>query len=120
MPEPITPERMAEIMAWHKDCECGCAEVAAEVERLARERDRAYEELRQGWPKMAHDANRAAIEAMNERDAARAEVKRLRAQVAAVEEAWLSNYVEENGTMTWGLIESMRAALELTDEAEHV
>ena len=51
--------------------------LAAEVKRLQEELDRAHEELRQGWPKMARDANRSAIEQWNRADAAEAEVKRL-------------------------------------------
>lgn len=62
----------------------------AEVARLRGDLDRAHQELRQGWPKMTYEANAAAIEAMNERDAALAEVERLRSllpqQITAAEE----------------------------------
>jgi DNA repair ATPase RecN len=35
----LSDERLQEILAWHKDCECGCAEVAEEVTRLRAQLD---------------------------------------------------------------------------------
>lgn len=55
-----------------------CAIQAAELDRLRAELERAHEELGQGWPKLARDANRSAIEQWNRADAAEAEVDRLR------------------------------------------
>jgi hypothetical protein len=90
MTEPITPERIYQTLIDDPGEPWGGCHRREEVERL--------------WELFVEQA---------------AEVKRLRAQVATVEEAWLGNYVEENGTITWRFIEAMRAALELTDGAEH-
>ena len=51
-------------------------EQSAEIKRLRGDLERAHEELRQGWPKLARDANRAAIEQWNRADAAAAEVEK--------------------------------------------
>jgi hypothetical protein len=143
MTEPITPERIYQTLIDDPGEPWGGCDRREEVERLWKlyiEQAAEVERLRAQVTAVKrvaarHDRSRGAcvcslcaalrdVHAWSDHPtvselATGDEEERLRAQVAAVEEAWLSNYVEENGTITWRLIEAMRAALELTDGAEH-